>query len=182
MEHIPELLNLFKEQGVDTAHVHFGHVKDINDTCDGLSETCLSTQDYAITSRQLTKILENNAIEHDPIYPKKTKGIYCSANALNNMIIGPEGMIYKCWNDIGFEERSIGHLMEPTTPKQAAFDHKYVLYSPFDDKECIECNVLPICMGGCPADQVISGKKSCDRWLYEMEENMLESYERMTKQ
>lgn len=26
----------------------------------------------------------------------------------------------------------------------------YLLWSPFDHKKCLECNILPICMGGAP--------------------------------
>ena len=34
----------------------------------------------------------------------------CGAISLNSFVIGPDGALYKCWNDIGYSERSIGNL------------------------------------------------------------------------
>lgn len=74
----------------------------------------------------------------------------CSANTRNSYVIGPQGELYKCWEDVGRQEMIIGsiHDDDPITNRELV-----ALYSvgtdPYRDAECLECAVLPICGGGC---------------------------------
>jgi len=94
--------------------------------------------------------------EREGIIPKK--GFYpgshifntCIANNQNGYVIGPEGELYKCWEDIGKNNMIIGSLHD----KEPVYNTDLIaLYSigtdPFDDDECMDCAVLPICGGGC---------------------------------
>ena len=65
------------------------------------------------------------------------------------IVIGPNGEIYKCWNDVGNEERIVGYLNGKITNEQLLI--RYLNGAdPFDDEECQKCILLPICGGGCP--------------------------------
>ncbi len=73
----------------------------------------------------------------------------CGATLINYYVVGPEGEMYKCWNDLGVKEQIVGYLdkQEPTNYDLLT---KY-LAGPtlMDDTECKECTILPICSGGC---------------------------------
>lgn len=84
------------------------------------------------------------------IYPDGKVFNICAANTRNSFVIGPEGELYKCWEDVGKQDMVIGSIFEdePITNSELV-----ALYSvgtdPYLDSECRECMVLPICGGGC---------------------------------
>lgn len=71
--------------------------------------------------------------------------------------IDPQGNLYKCIEQIGNPSKRIGSLKEDTISR-----HSIALSvfqeDPFNDPECLDCPVLPICGGGCPIDRI---KKAC---------------------
>jgi uncharacterized protein len=77
----------------------------------------------------------------------------CSANRFYDHVIGPEGEMYSCWNEIGRKEMIIGNIFNNSTNKSLLA--KYISgINPLDSKECKNCFYLPICGGGCPYDRV----------------------------
>lgn len=82
-----------------------------------------------------------------PIFPyKKIKG--CMMQSINSYIIGPEGEIYKCWNDVSDENKIIGNINNSEL-KDASLFIKYTTQAiPFCE-ECKQCMVFPLCDGGC---------------------------------
>ena len=75
---------------------------------------------------------------------------------VNSFGIGPEGSIYKCLEDFGNKNRSVGNLNKGIINNNLLA--KYTMaYDVFDDKECVDCSFLPICGGGCPYDKINNG-------------------------
>lgn len=73
----------------------------------------------------------------------------CAANRVSAFIIGPDGEIYKCWNDVTDAKKIIGYINETKlTNRQQFYDCMLNTSWVFDDK-CRQCDVLPICHGGC---------------------------------
>ena len=64
-------------------------------------------------------------------------------------IIGPEGEIYKCWNDVGHIDRIIGNIADRQPTNKLRLYRYLNETSAFSDIKCKECNVFPICEGGC---------------------------------
>ncbi len=83
----------------------------------------------------------------------------CGAVAFNSYVVDPRGDLYKCWNNIGREELKVGTLKEG--PRFERNLVRWLAFDPFLDEECRECEMLPICMGGCPYVRVTEGKKRC---------------------
>lgn len=83
-------------------------------------------------------------------YPAGNLDSVCVATTHHGFVIGPEGKLYKCWEDVGKPEMVIGtiHEGEPVTNPELR-----ALYSigtdAYSDPNCRECGVLPICGGGC---------------------------------
>jgi uncharacterized protein len=92
--------------------------------------------------------LHNNYGADVKFYPKLKVG-GCGATNINYYIVGPSGELYKCWNDIGIEERVIGDLNNNSIPNYDVLCQYLVGPSMFDDEKCKMCNVFPICDGGC---------------------------------
>lgn len=100
------------------------------------------------------------------IYQKFCQGLrtgFCGTDNYNYLVIGPDGLLYKCTVALNSSE-SIGSIsndgkLNIEIPKLA----KWLGKDPFEDKECINCKVLPICMGGCTQVRIgsLSQKKGC---------------------
>ena len=98
----------------------------------------------------------------------------CGAISLNSFVIGPDGALYKCWNDIGYSERSIGNL-----EKGIKLTNKFVEWLSYDvvkDQECKDCSFFPVCYGGCAAYK----NKICSSVKWNAEE-MLELMKEMAQ-
>lgn len=82
-------------------------------------------------------------------YPKVDLKKTCMICHNNAFVIGPEGELYKCWNDFNNPDRIIGYLCDkkitnPTLVSLYAYDATI-----YGDPKCKECKLFPICDGGC---------------------------------
>lgn len=75
--------------------------------------------------------------------------VYCSAYDKNFFSIDARGDVHKCVPMVGKSAFRVGYLSD---------DGQLILnpdveskwnFNPFDDQECISCEFLPMCMGGC---------------------------------
>ena len=90
----------------------------------------------------------------------------CGAISLNNYVIDPLGDLYKCWNEIGRKEKAVGNVVEGPLYNNVMVE--YLNYEAITDKKCMECKVLPACMGGCPYITINSERK-CNSIRYNAE-------------
>lgn len=82
-----------------------------------------------------------------PVFPRKhARG--CMMQMFNAYIIGPEGELYKCWNDVSDTEKVIGNIAEDDLQRNSLYINYMTQTIPFND-ECKNCSVFPICDGGC---------------------------------
>ncbi len=76
----------------------------------------------------------------------------------------PDLSIWKCINDIGYNKGCIGKINNSgdveLIPENIVNWYKSCM-SAFLDKECMNCKLLPSCLGGCPLYKCKNGKKSC---------------------
>lgn len=102
-----------------------------------------------------------------PYYPG-IKGNYCCADSSSAFVIDPNGYMCKCWNDVGNISKSVGNVKNPEdiTDENNTINMNYLLWSPFEFKKCRECNVLPLCMGGCPYMGISKKDPECENWKY----------------
>lgn len=116
------------------------YVEDLN----GCNVQCMKHKERIQFMRNL--FLEEG-IEANDFFPTFQLG-GCSADHANTYIIGPDGGLYKCWVEVGKEEKKIGSIFEPnlSLPKLS----EYVVGSDmFNDSKCEKCKFFPICDGGC---------------------------------
>lgn len=73
----------------------------------------------------------------------------CTLTKRNGFVVGPEGELYKCWDDVGIDEMVVGSLDVNNDWNMPLIAEGMVACSYLDDPECRECSFFPICNGGC---------------------------------
>lgn len=139
---------------------------------DGMSKEqmeCLySDKDFAMVEIELLKLVYK--------YGFKTNG-----SLMYNLIgspseipyyfaVDPQGRVYKDEYLLGDDEGAIGHIKD-LNPYSMSLNEKYldyVLSGPLENKECLGCKVLPLCMG---RGQFYM-ENSCSTFKYTLEEQL----------
>jgi len=81
---------------------------------------------------------------------------YCEADHLNHFQIGPDGNVFVCSHTYRASD-AIGSVLDKTGMVRADADGSYAQWyaaQPFDDPKCVECRLLPACLGGCRKGRV----------------------------
>ena len=94
------------------------------------------------------------------------KPFFCGAQNLWFLVIGSDGKLYKCWEDVGKEDRFFATI-EQLNPRNfintSCNLNALLLYvnsiSVLNDEECKQCVWLPLCSGGCPSKKMFHNMK-----------------------
>jgi uncharacterized protein len=73
----------------------------------------------------------------------------CSATQFNAYLIGPEGELYKCWNELGRPDRIIGNVSNKSGVNKSILLSYLSGHSMHDDENCKKCYLFFVCGGGC---------------------------------
>ena len=72
----------------------------------------------------------------------------CGAARENGLVVCPNGDVHKCWETVSMENYKLGNLNEPNFNLFEA-GKTWTTWSAFAEKECMECRIMPNCMGMC---------------------------------
>lgn len=95
----------------------------------------------------LKKMYEEYNCSNISFYPKPNIG-GCTATHINSFVIAPNGDLYKCWADVGKQERKTGSIFKGYNDSVLLSEY-LVGTDMFSDKKCSDCLLLPVCDGGC---------------------------------
>ncbi len=73
---------------------------------------------------------------------------YCEYDAVSSIVVGPSGEIYPCTVRVG-KGYEIGKLLENGIEYNRNHFLKWHSFDAFEDPICLNCKLLPLCMGGC---------------------------------
>ena len=94
------------------------------------------------------------------LFPENiTRG--CMARNPNSVVIGPEGELYKCWNDVGDATRSYGNINGDINNESVLLDY-LVKADYLNNAECNRCIFFTRCDGGCPYERIKKEKEGCN--------------------
>lgn len=96
----------------------------------------------------LASMVSSHGISPLSIFPQKVCQS-CTLTRRNAYVVGPEGELYKCWDDVGLPEKVVGHIDRFDDWNAALIAEGMVACSYLDSPECKECFYFPICSGGC---------------------------------
>jgi uncharacterized protein len=170
-DRVLELLDGLEERGLrQRVSIYFGKVRPYTEVCANIAEDCFLDQEYGRLEVELVRRSLERGFRLAE-YPRP-KTHYCSTDHGGSYVLGPMGYVYKCWAESGDVDHAVGHLEDTKSKKEHELNRiKWLTWDIFERKECRECNLLPICMGGCPYE----GKKlkatargACERWKYNL--------------
>lgn len=82
----------------------------------------------------------------------------CPLRSCSDFAIGPDGSIYKCLEFLGNKDKAIGNMLTHNINIRKQASHA-LSYDPFNDEECCNCEIFPLCGGGCPIDRERASKE-----------------------
>lgn len=107
---------------------------------------CINTSDW--TSFKLEAVRSHGVPM--PLHPGKNLDSTCVACVQQSFVLGPEGELYKCWDDVGHQAMAVGNIHATETITDTVLLEQYLTgVDPYQDQQCLDCVVLPICGGGC---------------------------------
>lgn len=128
----------------------------VNDSTEDEANPCVCND--IEQSMFLIRLFREKGLILYPFYPSSLR-LECAVRNINAIVIGPEGELYKCWQDVGNVDKIYGNISGIVTNEAVLLDY-LMAGDPFDDKECKACILLPICTGGCPYER-IKREKNC---------------------
>lgn len=138
-----ELYKFFNEKHYKNLAVSLAFVKDFSGC-----NTCSNFYNSKEQAKFVLNLLKKYNLEFPFIYPMSER-YECAVRNKNAIAIGPEGELYKCWQDIGKKDKIIGYINGKITNEPLLLRY-LIAADPFEDKKCQECILLPVCGGGCP--------------------------------
>ena len=153
---IIELKNIFKVFDIDNKiKIYISKIENVNNV--KYNDKVYSNEEFK--ELQLNSVKKGDLNLLNLIFPD-TKIRYCMADSIFEIIIGPDGEIYKCWSDIGMKGRIVGNINQFITYT----DQEFIGYNNFmvwEEEKCGSCKFLPICMGGCPRERYEKRETNC---------------------
>ena len=89
-------------------------------------------------------------------YPSHSR-YECPVRNLNTMVIGSQGELYRCWNDVGRPEKTVGSIVgnaRPTAQQSRVLLDYLAAGDALEDSTCRGCFHFPTCGGGCPYERI----------------------------
>lgn len=165
IDRVDNVVKILREKGLeDKVHPYLAMVENSNDAYN--DNSCLHTNEF---SQCEFDFITRNGLDIVGRTPQQI-GNYCGADTCGSYVINADGRIYRCWDDIGMEERSVGTLKEG--PKDCPVMYEFMMYDPTEDPECRDCKFLPVCMGGCPHQRMQNPKIRCTAMKYGLDSFM----------
>lgn len=176
---LSDLLYEFKREELDKVGIYLGHVCSSNNAYE--DDKIFTVKEYSDLivgfSEKLSELGLVNTYKHEFF---DSRSSFCAADKLNTFVIGPEGELYKCWNDLGYKERTVGTITDDLSLVQnnlcTVMSLNYIAYTPTNDEKCSECVYLPGCMGGCPHKR-IQNQERCADTTYRIEQILMNKTE-----
>lgn len=153
--YINSVKSTLEDNGIlkSNVNIYLGFVEDHNNAYE--IDKCLQIDRFSKTNLEFIK---SNKLNIMALYPRLFTN-FCGADLKNSYVIDSKGYLYKCWNDVGIEERNVGHITDTgVNTHECKMNLRryldFMLFDPTTDLKCTNCKCLPICMGGCPYKRV----------------------------
>lgn len=128
-------------------------------------------------------IFNERGLDFSGFYPGTFRS-ECAVKSQGSFIIGPEGELYGCWNDVGNPYKVYGNI-DGLISNETEFIKYKVSADSLYDNECQACLLYPVCNGGCPYERIKRlGKglpaNDCPLIKEELDEYLWKHYQSLT--
>lgn len=125
------------------------------------TERCLDRQTYGSAATQVYRQMLRHGLR--PLYDANVRAVHCLAECSGSLVIDPNGDCYKCWADLdtadGRASMRIGNIVDAAW--HIGLIARWATNDPFADPKCSACQILPLCLGGCPRVAVFEQRRHC---------------------
>lgn len=143
----PQVLEELEKHGLKgKVYPYFAPVQPSTDYCVHVAPACFTKPEFARLQAVLQK--EVTAKGFGLSYPHIAP-VACGVLQKDTYVYGPTGLLYKCWHDANNEAEAVGNVFEPIRFSENL--GKWAAWDVFEQEQCRDCKVLPICAGGCPS-------------------------------
>ena len=158
----------------------FAQVVSTNEVCASIADRCFCETEFSKCLTDLYQRLIDQGI-YQVDYPKSFGAVLCGALTENCFAVTPTGHLFRCRDSLSADpEKAIGDIFgTPLTENQKYNLEQFRSWNPFTFRECRDCDILPICMGGCPLhlkDKSAPVKGTCSPWKYNLEKMLRLKY------
>ncbi len=158
VDSVKRLIRKFAEDGVKKIGFDFQMIEVVPGLPTQFSDDLLTLREFAKIEVELYR----EVLKYFPDYEfnpfSEIKPARCDALCKNSFVVEPDGNLYKCWGEVGSSKANVGKI---NPDGSIEFNHRldsWLAYSPFEDEECKNCKIFPLCMGGCVFNGVLYDK------------------------
>jgi uncharacterized protein len=150
VDRIEELFRILADQDfAGKLHVYPGHIVGVTENPNAPStqyqQPCFTSPEFAAASLEFERLARQYGLARASV--PQPLGTPCTAVRANELVVGSNGELYKCWDSVGTEFEVIGHIDDYQETNGRL--QRWLKYDPFSNEECRSCVALPVCMGGC---------------------------------
>ncbi|MEN8446862.1 MAG: TIGR04463 family radical SAM/SPASM RiPP maturase [Cyanobacteria bacterium J06555_13] len=178
---IVQLLDLLDERGLshrDNFKLYFAPIESMTKGCHLVEEATMGKADYGQLEAELYRYGYEKGLTQLP-YPPRYHGT-CAAVKPKGMVITPKGTIHKCWDTVTNPLYAVGSIFDIDSFNQSESMKDWLRWTPFANKTCRNCKILPNCAGACAykfihADET-RGEAAvlpCPSWKYNINERLI---------
>ncbi len=170
LEMIRQLLGDLKAAGLERRiGIYFGQLEPATQACGNIADACYGNADFSNIESEYFELLlsEGFRIEKLP----QPVGVFCMAQRINAFVIDPEGFLYRCYNYVGDQSHAAGNIKDGVVDYQNKNFKKLFQFNALESQRCLNCDILPICLGGCPAqraDRAQTEDDVCLSWKHNL--------------
>lgn len=170
-KYLEDLMKVLAENNLQKCFVYVAYVRAYTKQEDGSTLTAEEFSNIVIDFAKLLKKYEFG-FYLDSCYPHFLFS-NCGAGTESNLVIDPDGYLYRCFAELGHIGSHYGNILKTNLKSDINWhmnNIKYLTCSPFEKQECVNCKVLPLCLGGCKFYTLNTGEPDCSVWKYNINE------------
>ncbi|MEM7339389.1 MAG: radical SAM protein [Actinomycetota bacterium] len=177
---VPDLISSLVARGLARHRklgVYFAPVEAITEQCHSIESECYSKAEYGTLEAKFNRLAFSAGLRSVP-YPPRFRGI-CGAVRPNGFVVLANGELHKCWDTVADSSHAVGHITNEGALGDNARAQHWLEWTPFDEKGCQDCTLLPTCAGACahkfvnpPATAGEAATSPCPSWKYNIVEQL----------
>ncbi len=176
-EDILELTKLlFVNYGLkEKIRVYLAAVKNYSNVCNFIDTSCFSNNEFFDFKIEYSDLLKSLDVKTSLLTSiRKPSYMSCGLSRIRNLIIDPDGNFYRCAHLIGHNNQTVGNVFIG----QMFNDANMQFLNMEIEEKCKNCNLLPICMGGCYFEKMLNHNDSvCRERVARLQHDIMLSYD-----
>lgn len=172
----PKIKNMLYKKYGNFYQVYYALVQNSNSCVDKVEQ--IFNTEYEKEYKE--KLDKKYGIADETFFPKQSGNCFCGAQTLNNYVIDAEGLMYKCWEDIGIKNKAVYNLNDKKCSNVKVESDFIVKSQAIFDDVCKNCFMFISCQGGCPR-RALDNKRTCHVFKNNANQFLERHYEKSLK-